>query len=187
RTAQDDVGVPMTRSGHADRTKVDNYRAQNRGGKGVRGAALKDEDVVEHFFPTSTHTWLLCFTNFGRVYRHKGYDLQEAGPDARGQHVANVLAFQPDEHIAPVLTLDTYEDPPYFVLATKPGLVKTTRLADYDSPRPAGLIAVTLNAGDEVVAAKLIANTEDLILISRKGQSLRFTATDEALRPMGRA
>ncbi|MDN6148525.1 MAG: DNA gyrase subunit A [Yaniella sp.] len=184
---EEEVVVTITRSGYVKRTKVDNYRAQNRGGKGVRGAALKDEDVVEHFFTTSTHNWLLFFTNFGRVYRVKGYDLQEAGRDARGQHVANVLAFQPDEHIAQVLTLDTYEDAPYLVLATKSGMVKKTRLADYDSPRQAGLIAVNLNEGDEVVAAKLIDNTEDLILISRKGQSLRFTATDEALRPMGRA
>ncbi|MDN6350569.1 MAG: DNA gyrase subunit A, partial [Yaniella sp.] len=127
---EEEVVVTITRSGYVKRTKVDNYRAQNRGGKGVRGAALKDEDVVEHFFTTSTHNWLLFFTNFGRVYRVKGYDLQEAGRDARGQHVANVLAFQPDEHIAQVLTLDTYEDAPYLVLATKSGMVKKTRLAD---------------------------------------------------------
>lgn len=184
---EEEVVVTITRSGYVKRTKVDNYRAQNRGGKGVRGAALRDEDVVEHFFTTSTHNWLLFFTNFGRVYRIKGYELQEAGRDARGQHVANVLAFQPDEHIAQVLTLETYEDAPYLVLATKSGMVKKSRLADYDSPRQAGLIAINLNEDDEVVAAKLIDETDDLILISRKGQSLRFTATDEALRPMGRA
>ncbi|NWN88935.1 MAG: DNA gyrase subunit A [Micrococcaceae bacterium] len=184
---EEEVVVTVTRSGYVKRTRVDLYRAQNRGGKGVRGAALKDEDVVEHFFTTSTHNWLLFFTNFGRVYRIKGYELQDAGRDARGQHVANVLAFQPDEHIAQVLTLDSYQDAPYLVLATKSGMVKKTRLEDYDSPRSAGLIAINLNEGDEVVAAKLIDNTEDLILISRKGQSLRFMATDEALRPMGRA
>ncbi len=148
---------------------------------------LKGEDEIEHFFTTSTHNWLLFFTNFGRVYRLKGYELQEAGRDARGQHIANVVAFQPEETIAQVLTLDTYEDAPYLVLATKSGMVKKTRLEDYDSPRQAGLIAINLNEDDEVVAAKLIDNTEDLILISRKGQSLRFTASDEALRPMGRA
>ena len=184
---EEEVVVTITRSGYVKRTRVDSYRAQNRGGKGVRGAALKDEDVVEHFFTTSTHNWLLFFTNYGRVYRVKGYELQDAGRDARGQHVANVLAFQPDEHIAQVLTLDSYQDEPYLVLATKTGMVKKTRLEDYDSPRQSGLIAINLHEGDEVVAAKLIDNTQDLILISRKGQSLRFTATDEALRPMGRA
>src|SRR5699024_9829679 len=132
---EEEVVVTITRSGYDKRTRVDSYRAQSRGGKGVRGAALKYEDVVEHFFTTSTHNWLLFCTNYGRVYRVKGYELQDAGRDARGQHVANVLAFQPDEHIAQVLTLDSYQDEPYLVLATKTGMVKKTRLEDYDSPR----------------------------------------------------
>src|SRR5699024_8700344 len=148
-------------------TRVDSYRAQNRGGKGVRGAALKDEDVVEHFFTTSTHNWLLFFTNYGRVYRVKGYELQDAGRDARGQHVANVLAFQPDEHIAQVLTLETYQDNTSIVPASSTGMVKKTRLEDYDSPRQAGLTAINLHVGDDVVAANLIHNTQVLILISR--------------------
>lgn len=184
---EEEMVITITRGGYVKRTRIDHYRAQNRGGKGVRGAQLKGEDVVEHFFTTSTHHWILFFTNFGRVYRVKAYELQEAGRDAKGQHVANVMAFQPDEYIAQVLTLKTYQDQPYLALATKQGLVKKTRLEDYDSPRTAGVIAIKLREDDEVVAAQLVSADDDLVLISRNGQSLRFTATDEALRPMGRA
>ncbi|WP_407079548.1 DNA gyrase subunit A [Auritidibacter ignavus] len=184
---EEEMVITITRGGYVKRTRIDHYRAQNRGGKGVRGAQLKGEDVVEHFFTTSTHHWILFFTNFGRVYRVKAYELQEAGRDAKGQHVANVMAFQPNEYIAQVLTLKTYQDQPYLALATKQGLVKKTRLEDYDSPRTAGVIAIKLREDDEVVAAQLVSADDDLVLISRNGQSLRFTATDEALRPMGRA
>ena len=184
---EEDVVVSITRDGYVKRTRIDNFRAQNRGGKGVRGAQLRAEDVVEHFFVTTTHQWILFFTNHGRVYRTKCYDLMESGRDSKGQHVANVVAFQPDERIAGVLTLKTYEDADYLVLATKGGLVKKTRLTDYDSPRQAGVIAINLREDDELVSAKLISAEDDLMLVSRHGQSLRFTATDEALRPMGRA
>ncbi|WP_044495612.1 DNA gyrase subunit A [Nesterenkonia massiliensis] len=184
---EEDVVVSITRDGYVKRTKIDNYRAQHRGGKGVRGAQLRADDVVEHFFVTTTHNWILFFTNLGRVYRTKCYDLMEAGRDSKGQHVANLVAFQPDEHIAGVLTLKSYEDADYLVLATKGGLVKKTRLADYDSPRQAGVIAINLREDDELVSAKLISAEDDMMLVSRKGQSLRFTASDEALRPMGRA
>ncbi|WP_300344063.1 DNA gyrase subunit A [Nesterenkonia sp.] len=184
---EEDVVVSITRDGYVKRTRIDNFRAQNRGGKGVRGAQLRAEDVVEHFFVTTTHQWILFFTNLGRVYRTKCYDLMEAGRDSKGQHVANVVAFQPDEHIAGVLTLKSYDDADYLVLATKGGLVKKTRLRDYDSPRQAGVIAINLREDDELVSAKLISAQDDLMLVSRRGQSLRFTATDEALRPMGRA
>ena len=183
----EDVVVSITRDGYVKRTRIDNFRAQNRGGIGVRGAQLRAEDVVEHFFVTTTHQWILFFTNHGRVYRTKCYDLMESGRDSKGQHVANVVAFQPDEHIAGVLTLRTYEDADFLVLATKGGLVKKTRLTDYDSPRQAGVIAINLREDDELVSAKLISAEDDLMLVSRRGQSLRFTATDEALRPMGRA
>jgi DNA gyrase subunit A len=142
---------------------------------------------VEHFFVTTTHHWLLFFTNLGRVYRAKAYELMEAGRDAKGQHVANLLAFQPDEHIAQVLDLKDYQQAPYLVLATKRGLVKKTRLEDYDTNRSAGVIAINLRDGDELVSAQLVSETDDLFLVSRKGQSIRFTATDDALRPMGRA
>jgi DNA gyrase subunit A len=189
---EDEVVVTITRGGYAKRTRTDLYRSQRRGGKGIRGAQLREDDLVEHFFTTTTHHWLLFFTNFGRVYRAKGYELPEGGRDAKGQHVANMLAFAPDERIAQVLAIRDYSQAQYLVLATKRGLVKKTRLTEYDSPRAGGIIAVNLReddagAADEVVAARLADPGDDLLLISRKGQSLRFAATDEALRPMGRA
>ena len=184
---EEEMVVTITRGGYVKRTRSDNYRSQHRGGKGIKGAQLRGDDVVEHFFVTTTHNWLLFFTNHGRVYRTKCYELAEAGRDAKGQHVANVMAFQPDEHIAQVLDLRSYDDAPYLVLATRNGLVKKTRLADYDTNRTAGVIAINLREGDELVSAQLISETDDLMLVSRKGQSVRFTATDEALRPMGRA
>ena len=184
---EEDVVVSITRDGYVKRTQIDNFRAQNRGGKGVRGAQLRAEDVVEHFFVTTTHEWILFFTDHGRVYRTKCYELMESGRDSKGQHVANVVAFQPDERIAGVLTLKSYDAADYLVLATKSGLVKKTRLRDYDSSRQAGVIAINLREDDELVSAKLISAEDDLMLVSRNGQSLRFTATDEALRPMGRA
>ncbi|MGB9035383.1 MAG: DNA gyrase subunit A [Paeniglutamicibacter sp.] len=184
---EEEMVVTITRGGYVKRTRSDNYRSQHRGGKGIKGAQLRGDDVVEHFFVTTTHNWLLFFTNHGRVYRTKCYELAEAGRDAKGQHVANVMAFQPDEHIAQVLDLRSYEDAPYLVLATRNGLVKKTRLTDYDTNRTAGVIAINLREGDELVSAQLISETDDLMLVSRKGQSVRFTATDEALRPMGRA
>jgi DNA gyrase subunit A len=185
--AESDIVVTITRGGYAKRTNTDQYRAQRRGGKGVRGAALRSDDIVDHFFVTSTHNWILFFTNKGRVYRLKGYELPDAGRDARGQHVANMLAFQPDEHIAEVLSLRDYEAAPYLVLATSAGLVKKSRLPEYDSARSGGLIAINLREDDEVIGASLVSPDEDLLLISKGAQALRFTASDEALRPMGRA
>ncbi|MBU4335000.1 MAG: DNA gyrase subunit A, partial [Actinobacteria bacterium] len=190
--AEEEVVVTITRGGYAKRTRSDSYRAQRRGGKGVRGAQLREDDIVDHFFVTTTHHWLLFFTNLGRVYRAKGYELPEGGRDAKGQHVANLLAFQPGETIAQVLDLRDYEQAEYLVLATKRGLVKKTRLTEYDSNRSGGVIAVNLREDeegrpDELVAARLVDGDDDLILVSRKGQSVRFTASDEMLRPMGRA
>lgn len=184
---EEDVVVTITRGGYAKRTRVDAYRSQGRGGKGVRGTQLRGDDMVEHFFTTTSHHWLLFFTNLGRVYRAKAYELPDAGRDAKGQHVANLLAFQPDEHIAQVLDIRDYDQAPYLVLATRNGLVKKTRLADYDSPRSGGLIAVNLRDGDELVAADLASSNDDLLLVSRNGQSARFHADDDTLRPMGRA
>ncbi|WP_370442710.1 DNA gyrase subunit A [Kineococcus halophytocola] len=193
----EDVVVTVTRGGYAKRTRTDLYRAQRRGGRGVRGASLREDDVVEHFFTTTTHHWLLFFTNLGRVYRAKGYELPEGGRDGRGQHVANLLAFQPGERIVAVLDIEDYEQAPYLVLATRGGIVKKTRLSEYDSNRSGGLIAINLrsHAGpdggeevdDELFGATLVGEGEDLFLVSRKGMSVRFEATDENLRPMGRA
>jgi DNA gyrase subunit A len=190
--AEEEMVVTITRGGYVKRTRSDNYRAQHRGGKGVRGAQLREDDIVDHFFVTTTHHWLLFFTNLGRVYRSKAYELPEGGRDAKGQHVANLLAFQPGEKIAQVLDLRDYEQAEYLVLATLRGLVKKTRLSEYDSTRSGGVIAINLREDDdglpdEVVSACIVDSTDDLILVSRKGQSIRFTANDEALRPMGRA
>ena len=184
--AEEDVVVTITRGGYAKRTKTAEYRAQRRGGKGVRGAQLRTDDIVDHFFVTSTHDWILFFTNKGRVYRAKGYELPDTGRDARGQHVANLLAFQPDERIAEVLALRDYTVAPYLVLATKGGLVKKSRLTAFDSPRTGGIIAINLREDDEVIAARLVSPDQDLLLVSKHAQALRFHATDEALRPMGR-
>lgn len=184
---EEEMVVTITRGGYVKRTRSDNYRSQQRGGKGIKGAQLRGDDVVEHFFVTTTHHWLLFFTNLGRVYRAKAYELVEAGRDAKGQHVANLMAFQPDEHIAQVLDITDYQQAPYLVLATKRGLVKKTRLEDYDTNRSAGVIAINLRDEDELVSAQLVSETDDLMLVSRMGQSIRFTATDDALRPMGRA
>ncbi len=185
--AVEDVVVTITRTGYAKRTKTDLYRSQRRGGKGVQGAALKQDDIVAHFFVCSTHDWILFFTNKGRVYRAKAYELPEANRNARGQHVANLLAFQPDEQIAQVIQIPNYQAAPYLVLATKGGLVKKSALTAFDSNRSGGIVAVNLRDDDELVAAALCSAEEDLLLISAEGQSIRFHATDEALRPMGRA
>ena len=185
--AREEVVVTITETGYAKRTKSDLYRSQKRGGKGVQGAGLKQDDIVNHFFVCSTHDWILFFTTQGRVYRAKAYDLPEASRIARGQHVANLLAFQPEERIAQVIQIQSYEDAPYLVLATRNGLVKKSKLTDFDSNRSGGIVAINLRDRDELVGAVLCSAESDLLLVSAKGQSIRFTAGDEALRPMGRA
>ncbi|NES29704.1 DNA gyrase subunit A [Micromonospora terminaliae] len=185
--AREDVVVTITRTGYAKRTKVDLYRSQRRGGKGVSGATLRQDDIVSHFFVCSTHDWILFFTNKGRVYRAKAYELPEASRVAKGQHVANLLAFQADEQIAQIIEIPNYQVAPYLVLATKNGLVKKTRLEEFDSNRSGGVIAINLRDEDELVGAALVAPTDDLLLVSKNAQAIRFNASDEALRPMGRA
>ena len=189
---EEDVVVTITRSGYAKRTRTDSYRSQHRGGKGIRGATLREDDVVDHFFVTTTHRWLLFFTNYGRVYRAKGYELPEGGRDSKGQHVANLLAFQPGEEIAQVMELQDYDQADYLVLATRRGLVKKTRLSEYNSNRSGGVIAINLRQDedgnyDELVSARLLSTGQDLLLVSHAGQSLRFHADDDTLRPTGRA
>jgi DNA gyrase subunit A len=189
----EDLVVTITRGGYAKRTRADQYRLQKRGGKGVRGATLRGDDVVEHFMATTNHHWLLFFTTAGRVYRTKAYTLPEAARDAKGGHVAGLLSFQPDERIAQVLAIRDYEQAPYLVLATRNGLVKKTRLSDYNSPRQAGVIAINFRdaepdeIGDELIGAELCGPEDDVLLISRRGQAIRFHADDTQLRPMGRA
>ena len=184
---EEEVVVTITRGGYIKRTRSDQYRSQHRGGKGIKGASLRGDDVVEHFFVTTTHSWILFFTNLGRVYRAKGYELQEAGRDAKGQHIANLLEFQGGEHIAQVMELKSYDDAEYLVLATRGGMVKKSRLSDYDTNRTAGLIAINLREGDEVVSAFTVSAKDDILLVSRNGMSLRFHADDASLRPMGRS
>ena len=167
--AREDVVVTITETGYAKRTKTDLYRSQKRGGKGVQGAGLKQDDIVNHFFVCSTHDWILFFTTQGRVYRAKAYDLPEASRTARGQHVANLLAFQPEERIAQVIQIKSYEDAPYLVLATRNGLVKKSKLTDFDSNRSGGIVAVNLRDGDELVGAVLCSAEDDLLLVSANG------------------
>ncbi len=184
---EEEMVVTVTRGGYVKRTRSDNYRSQHRGGKGVKGAQLRADDVVDHLFVTTTHHWLLFFTNMGRVYRAKAYEIQEAGRDAKGQHVANLLEMQPDEKIAEILDIRDYEVAKYLVLATRDGLVKKTALDEYDTNRSRGVIAIKLREGDELVSAMLVDDGDEILLVSKKGMSLRFEATDEALRPMGRS
>ena len=184
----EELVVSITRGGYAKRTRADQYRSQKRGGKGVRGATLRGDDVVEHFIATTNHHWLLFFTTAGRVYRTKAYNLPEAQRDAKGGHVAGLLSFQPDENIAQVLAIRDYEQAPYLVLATRNGLVKKTRLGDYNSPRQAGVIAINFREDDdELIGAELVFAEDEILLVSRKGQAVRFRADDSQLRPMGRA
>ncbi len=185
--AVEDVVVTITSGGYAKRTKADLYRAQRRGGRGVKGAALRQDDVVEHLFVTTTHHWILFFTNKGRVYRAKAYQLPDSGRDARGQHVANLLAFQPDEAITQVLAIDNYTAGENLVLATRKGMVKKTKLADYDTNRQGGIIAINLGEDDELISARLVSDEDELLLVSRKGMSARFSGNNDTLRPMGRA
>ena len=187
---EEEVVVTITRGGYAKRTQSNLYRAQHRGGKGIKGAALRGDDVVEQFFVTSTHNWLLFFTNTGRVYRAKAYELPEGSRDAKGQHVANLLALQPGEQIAKVLSIRDYEEAEFLILATRSGVVKKTRLTEYDSNRTGGVIAINLREykgqPDELVSARIVGAEDHLLLISRKGMSIRFAADDESIRPLGR-
>lgn len=184
---EEEMVISVTRGGYIKRTRSDNYRSQHRGGKGVKGAQLRADDVVEHFFVSTTHRWLLFFTNTGRVYRAKAYEVQEAGRDAKGQHVANLLALQPGEEIAQILDIADYEAAQYLVLATQGGMVKKTALTQYDTNRAGGIIAINLKEDDQLVAAMLANEGDDVLLVSRGGMSLRFSATDSSLRPMGRS
>ena len=184
---EEEMVITVTRGGYVKRTRIDNYRSQHRGGKGVRGAQLRADDIVEHFFVTTTHHWLLFFTNTGRVYRAKAYEVAEGGRDAKGQHLANLLALAPDEQVTQILDIKQYDDASYLLLATRDGLVKKTPLTEYDTNRTGGIIAIKLREGDELVQALIASAEDDILLISRQGMSIRFTATDQALRPMGRS
>ncbi|MGO2110044.1 MAG: DNA gyrase subunit A [Pseudoclavibacter sp.] len=183
---EEETVVTVTRGGYIKRTRSDQYRSQHRGGKGVRGAQLRADDVVEHFFVTTTHHWLLFFTNLGRVYRAKAHELVDSGRDSKGQHIANLLALQPDEQVAQILDISDYRQAQYLVLATRNGLVKKTALTEYDTNRQAGIIAINVREGDELVSAMLVDPTDHIFCVSKNGMSLNFEANDDDLRPMGR-
>jgi len=183
---QEEMVVTLTQGGYIKRTRSDNYRIQHRGGRGVRGASLRADDVVQNFIVSTTHHWLMFFTNTGRVYRSKVYEIQESGRDAKGQHVANLLALQPEERVVKVLDLKDYQEQPYLVMATRNGLVKKTSLELYDTARTGGIIAIKLREDDELVNAMLVSEENDVLLVSRKGMSIRFSAANDSMRPMGR-
>ena len=182
----EEMVVTLTSGGYIKRTRSDNYRVQHRGGKGVKGASLRADDVVQNFIVSTTHHWLMFFTNTGRVYRSKVYEIQESGRDSKGQHVANLLALQPDERVVEVIDLKDYQQFPYLVLATRLGLVKKTALDLYDTSRTGGIIAIKLREGDELVNAMLVTEENDVLMVSRKGMSIRFSAGNDSMRPMGR-
>ena len=183
---EEEMVVTLTSGGYIKRTRSSSYRVQHRGGKGVRGASLRADDVVQNFIVSTTHHWLMFFTNKGRVYRSKVYEIQEAGRDAKGQHVANLLALQPDERVVEVIDLKDYQQSPYLVLATRSGLVKKTALELYDTARTGGIIAIKLREGDELVNAMLVNEENFLLLVSRKGMSICFKADNATMRSMGR-
>ena len=184
--AVEPIVVTLSADGYIKRTKAALYRSQKRGGRGVKGAALKQDDVVTNFFVTTTHHWILFFTNRGRVFRVKAYELTDTGRDARGQHVANLLSLAPEEQVVEVQDLRDYSQAKYLVLATRNGVIKKSRLADYDSSRSTGLVAITLRDEDDVVSAQLVNDEDDLLLVSKMGYSVRCHADDATLRPMGR-
>jgi DNA gyrase subunit A len=182
---EQDVVITVSRAGYVKRLPVETYRRQGRGGRGVRGANLKEEDVVAHAFTTTTRHWLLFFTSSGKVYRVKAHEVPEGTRTARGTYAANLpgVSLTAEEKIAAVIPLKGYDDAKYVVFATKNGIVKKTPLAEYDSPRT-GLAAINLRRGDELIGVKLTNGRDDVILISQAGQALRFA--EKATRPMGR-
>ena len=183
--ADEEMVISITAGGYIKRLPVTTYRAQRRGGKGLRGARVKDEDYVDHLFIASTHDWLLFFTNQGRVYRQKVHELPQAARDARGRHIANVLALKPDEEVRQVFNTRDYGEGRYLVLATRDGMVKKTEFKAYDTIlKEAGIIAIRLNDDDELIGATLTEGDDDVLIVSARGQAARFH--ESQCRPQGR-
>jgi DNA gyrase subunit A len=183
--AEEEMVISITRGGYIKRLPLSTYRAQRRGGKGLRGVKLKEEDHIEHLFVTSTHHYLLFFTNQGRVYRQKVHELPQGGRDARGRHIANVLALQPGEEVRAVFATRDYGEGRYLVLATSGGMVKKTEFKSYDTVlREAGIIAIKLHEGDELVGVQLTDGEQDLLIVSARGQAARFA--ESQVRPTAR-
>jgi DNA gyrase subunit A len=184
--AEEDVVITVSRAGYVKRLAMDSFKRQGRGGKGVRGQNLKEEDVVKHVFTTTTHHWMLFFTTKGRVYRVKAHEIPETGRTARGLYAANLpgVLLDSDEKISAVIDLKEYDEGRYLLFATRNGIVKKTALPEYDSPRT-GLIAINLRPNDELIDVKFTDGTDEVILVSRKGQAIRFK--ESLARSMGRA
>ncbi len=183
--AEEDVIISVSRAGYVKRLPVDAFKKQGRGGKGVRGQNLKEEDVVKHVFTTTTHHWMLFFTTKGRVYRVKAHEIPESGRTARGMYAANLpgVALDGDEKISAVIDLKEYAEGQFLLFATRKGVVKKTKLPEYDSPRT-GLIAIKLRGDDELIDVRLTDGTDEVFLVSRRGQAIRFK--ESLVRPMGR-
>lgn len=181
---REDVVITMTKLGYIKRMTSDTFKSQNRGGRGIKGMQTLDEDYVEELFLCSTHHYIMFFTNTGRVYRLKGYEIPEAGRTARGTAIINRLQLQPEEKITAVIPIKEYEEGKYLFMATKKGLVKKTPIMDYANVRKTGLAAITLREDDELIEVKTTDNEKDILLITKYGQCIRFHETD--VRPTGR-
>jgi DNA gyrase subunit A len=181
---EEDMVVTISHEGYIKRAAVALYRAQRRGGRGKIGASTRDEDFVEHLFVASTHSYLLFFTTTGKVYWLKVHEIPQAGRAARGRSITNVLNLKPEEKLSAFLPVREFQEGRYVLFATRRGLVKKTDLMSYASPRPSGIIAITLEEGDEVIGVRLTDGAGQVILSTRDGQAIRFK--EEEARPMGR-
>ena len=170
--------ITMTKLGYIKRMTTDTFKSQNRGGKGIKGMQTIEEDYVEELFMTSTHNYIMFFTNTGRVYRMKGYEIPEAGRTARGTAIINLLQLMPDEKITAMIPIREYEDGKYLFMATKKGLVKKTPITDYANVRKTGLAAITLREDDELIEVKITDNEKDIIMVTKYGQCIRFKEQD---------
>ena len=179
-----DSVITMTHLGYIKRMTVDNFRSQNRGGKGIKGMQTLDEDFIEEIFMTTTHHYLMFFTNFGRAYRMKAYEIPEAGRTARGTAIINLLQLQPGEKISAVIPVKEWDETNYLIMATRDGIVKKTKMKDYSNIRKTGLLAISLREGDELIEVKITDGNDDVILITKNGMSIRFHETD--VRTTGR-
>ena len=174
----EDTVIAMTRLGYIKRMTPDNFKAQHRGGKGIKGMSIIDDDFIEELFMTTNHHYILFFTNQGRVYRLKAYEIPEASRTSRGTAIINLLQLQPDEHVSATITVRGFDPDSYLLMATKGGIIKTTRLSEYANIRKVGLIAITLREGDELIGVKCTDEKQDVILITKKGMSIRFNEQD---------
>ena len=181
---QEEVVITMTKLGYIKRMSVDTFKSQNRGGKGIKGMQTLDDDYIEELFMTNTHHYVMFFTNMGRVYRMKAYEIPEASRTARGTAIINLLQLMPEEKITAVIPIEKYVEGEYLFMATKKGLVKKTPITDYANVRKTGLAAITLREDDELIEVKTTDNQKDILLVTKYGQCIRFQESD--VRSTGR-